>query len=120
MPICEVKAGDTVSINAWFEECKKKGIPCVTVLHRTKYSKVSWDYISIPREKDDILALNSRIIATKIKNVYSNIKLVNKKAKLSPLSSSRIGNIDNLLPEEAVSAANEISACLESALSSSL
>jgi len=41
--------------NAWYEFCRERKVPCITVKSRTKLADVHWDYIAYPAGVDEIL-----------------------------------------------------------------
>lgn len=41
--------------NAWFESCREREVPFITVKSRTKLADVHWDYIAFPTEVDKTL-----------------------------------------------------------------
>lgn len=97
MPIHECKSNDTNSLNKWYKQCEKEGYPYVAVQHRSKYSKVEWDYLTIPKEKDINLKNNSAKIKQEILSVFEAVS--NKKAKF--MFSAGVGTFDNLFPDNA-------------------
>lgn len=50
--------------NAWFESCREREVPFITVKSRTKLADVHWDYIAFPAEVDKAL----EILGTKLRD----------------------------------------------------
>jgi len=115
MAIHICKHDDTQSINRWFNECSRKQIPNVIVLNRSKYSRVEWDYISIDPNLDKTLFANEEVIMSKIEDIFH--KYANPTSKYQV--NAAVGYFDNLLPDTARRAAQEIYAVLVNALNDS-
>ncbi|TPQ28968.1 hypothetical protein [Methylomonas koyamae] len=75
----EVPLNDVTSKieNAWFQTCRERKVPFITVKNKTKYADVHWDYIAYPTEVDvilDSLGNQLRDSAIEIFKKYANNK----------------------------------------------
>ena len=89
---------DRAANNAWFEECQRRNIPNVCIRLRTKYSKLSWDCISIDP------AFESHVRDAKgdalIDVLFDRFQAFAKGSPGKPVffGSAFVGTADNLLP----------------------
>lgn len=99
------KPSDINKLNNWFSHCVTNGIPYVYVTHRKKYSKVNWDYMSLPTSIDEKLDDSTKeYIVNKIMSTFSNYKNSKSIYNINAI----VGDLDNLWPDDACKAADEI------------
>lgn len=101
----EIKpSDDTSKKNGWFEECRRKNMPYVTVTSRGGTATVDWDYISYPSGSEKIFDAKEACLKAKLKKIYD--KYSTKKSEYS--FSAFSANISGLSTQDAMSAAEEI------------
>jgi hypothetical protein len=113
MPIHECKNTDVESSNKWYSECEKKGLPFVVVYHRSKYSKVEWDYLTIPKEKDELLRSKAEEVRKSLLSIFQSSATEKSTYDFSAL----LGKFDYLTPENASKAAGMVYDVLSKAIS---
>ena len=111
---CEIKKDETAVANDWFRRCEKERMPYVVVTHRKKYSAVDWDYISLPKAADAKLDAASPALLDRLQEVFQ--RHASRKSKFN--FSAKVGSFDNMLPDDARSAAREVFQVLTVALAS--
>lgn len=104
MVFCEIKANDDVAANKWFRHCEKERLPYVLVTRHRKYSAVTWDYVSLPKEADSKLDDAAQSLLTRLQEVFQRHAGKNSKFNFS----AKVGGFDNMLPEQARAAAFEV------------
>ena len=101
----EIKPNDNASKkNGWFEECRRKNMPYVTVTSRGSIATVDWDYISYPDGSEKIFEAKEACIKAELKKIYDKYSTEKSKYSFSACSA----NISGLSTQDAKSAAEEI------------
>lgn len=91
-------------IDDWFDHCRRKQIPYITVKTRTKFANIHWDYISYDAEIDSILCKNENLIKDGVRQVVK--KYLNENTSYS--ANCNLIYVDNIHLTDARMAAEEI------------
>jgi hypothetical protein len=90
--------------NVWFEYCREKEIPYITLTTRRRLAAVSWDHISYSMKVQKILINNEEFLSHELKNIYIKYTKENSKFNISCMNAT----FDAILIEDARRAAMDI------------
>ena len=105
----ESKKNDIAGRNNWYRQCVSTKTVLVEVFPRTKYAKVEWDYISVPKERDRDFYACERRLRESLKEIY--LKYAGSQSEF--YGGGLVGYIDGLLISDARLAAEQISKLFE-------
>ncbi|RQO62274.1 hypothetical protein [Pseudomonas sp. KBW05] len=105
----ELKKNDIAGRNEWYRYCVATKAVNVEVFPRTKYARVEWDYISVPKERDRDFYACERELRESLKDIY----LLYAGSQSEFYGGGLVGYIDGLLISDARLAAEQISDLFE-------
>jgi hypothetical protein len=102
----EIDANDIPSQNSWFARCQRRNIPYVYVSRRRKYARVDWDFIATNGKHDVSLDEGGR--GELVHQMFDRFKCLVKTKRAMFEGSAFVGQVDNLMPDEAYDLADEM------------